>query len=89
MALLGGFMGDPTENTIFVACVECFSCGQSNVVARVPSPKARLDSRAEHEVKCKKCGRCFKISEFDLRIRPLDRKAAESEPDLAVLPLIG
>jgi len=82
-------MGDPTENTISVACAECFSCGESNVVARVASPKARLDSRVEHEVKCKKCGRCFKIAEFDLRIRSLDRKAAELEPALDALPLIG
>jgi hypothetical protein len=79
-----------TANEMPVACADCPSCGEHNIVGRVASPRTSLESRKEHDVKCEKCGRQFKLAEHDLRVRMKKRKdvvaatsaAPESLPEL-------
>jgi transposase InsO family protein len=33
------------------------------------SARTGVDSRVEHDIRCKQCGECFKLSEFDLQLR--------------------
>jgi hypothetical protein len=74
---------------IAIACADCPGCGEQNVVGRVPSLGTSLESRREHDVRCRKCGRCFKLAEFDLRVRAKKREAIEAVCSVESLPLIS
>jgi ribosomal protein S27AE len=63
-----------TGNEVPVASADCPSCGEHNIVGRVASPRTSLESRKEHDVKCRKCGRQFKLAEHDLRVRMKKRE---------------
>lgn len=76
------------RHEIAVACADCPGCGEQNIVGRVASLRTSLESRREHDVKCRKCGRCFKLAEFDLRIRAKAREVAADSCNLENLPLI-
>jgi transposase-like protein len=79
-------MTNTVENDIPVACADCPSCGTENVVARVSAARTGFNSRTEHDIKCKQCGRCFKLSEFDLQLRRKPKEALDAECDVGSLP---
>ena len=88
----GGANSSPTTNadTVPVACADCPNCGEQIIVGRVASARTSLESRREHDLKCAKCGRQFKLAEHDLRTRVKKREdvaaaaggAIESLPEL-------
>ena len=88
----GGANANSSANadTLPVACADCPNCGEEIVVGRVASARTSLESRREHDLKCAKCGRQFKLAEHDLRTRVKKREdvaasaggAIESLPEL-------
>jgi DNA-directed RNA polymerase subunit RPC12/RpoP len=65
-------------NDVPVACADCPNCGEHIIVGRVASACTSLESRREHDLKCAKCGRQFKVAEHDLRARAKKREDVEA-----------